>query len=159
MRQLAVFVLIMLLVVLPSCKHLREKGLLGRKADTMAVWQAKLRNMRVADSIKILQARLLALENVRLDSVKNSDQERGAWESKYRYNIIVGSFITPENARNFSAELSKKGYKTRIIKLEGTNFEMVSAEAHDSFSNAVTRLNQFQDTVAIDAWLYIIKKK
>ena len=153
------FVLIMLLVVLPSCKFLREKGLLGRKADTMAVWQAKLHNMRIADSIKKVQDRILALESVKLDSVKNADQERGVWESKYRYNIILGSFVTPDNARNFSADLSKKGYKTRIIKLEGTKFEMVSAEAHDSFRNAVSRLQQFQDTVSIEAWLYIIQKK
>ena len=159
MRQLAVFGLIMLLVVLPSCKFLREKGLLGRKADTMAVWQAKLNNMRVADSIRKVQDRLLALENARLDSVSNADQEREMLESKYRYNIILGSFVIPENAKNFSADLSKRGYKTRIIKLEGTNFEMVSAEAHDSFRNAVSRLNQFQDTVAFDAWLYISKKK
>jgi hypothetical protein len=159
MKQLAVFGLIMLLVVLPSCKFLREKGLLGRKVDTMVVWQAKLRNMRVADSIRKVQDGLLALENAKLDSVNKADQERGAWESKYRYNIILGSFVTPEYARNLSADLSKKGYKTRIIKLEGTVFEMVSAEAHDNFRNAVSRLHQFQDTVSIDAWLYIIKKK
>lgn len=158
MRQLAVFVLIMLLVVLPSCKFLREKGLFGRKADTMAVWQAKVRNMRVADSIRKAQDKLLALEN-KLDSVKNAEQDRGVWESKNRYNIILGSFVTPEYARNFSADLSQKGYKTRIIKLEGTKFEMVSAEAHESFRNAVSRLRQFQDTVSIDAWLYIYQKK
>lgn len=158
MRQLAVFVLIMLLVVLPSCKFLREKGLFGRKADTMAVWQAKVRNMRVADSIRKAQDKLLALEN-KLDSVKNAEQDRGVWESKNRYNIILGSFVTPEYARNFSADLSQKGYKTRIIKLEGTKFEMVSAEAHESFRNAVSRLKQFQDTVSIDAWLYIYQKK
>ena len=81
------------------------------------------------------------------------------WESKNRYNIILGSFVTPEYARNFSADLSKKGYKARIIKLEGTNFELVSAEGHDSFMNAKSRLKQFQDTVSIDAWLYILKKK
>jgi hypothetical protein len=158
MRQLAVFVVIMLLVVLPSCKFLREKGLLGRKADTMAVWQAKVRNIRVADSIRKAQDQLLALEN-KLDSVKNADQERGVLENKYRYNIILGSFVTPEYARNFSADLSQKGYKTRIIKLEGTKFELVSAEAHESFRNAVNRLKQFQDTVSIDAWLYIYQKK
>lgn len=159
MRQLAVFVLIMLLVVLPACKFLREKGLLGRKTDTMAVWQAKLNNMKIADSIRKVQDRLLALENAKLDSIKNSDQEREVWESKFRYNIILGSFVTPEYARSFSDDLSKKGYKTKIIKLEGTKFEMVSAEAHDSFGNAVSRLNQFHDTVSIDAWIYVFNKK
>jgi hypothetical protein len=80
------------------------------------------------------------------------------WESKNRYNIIVGSFITPEYARILSSDLMKKGYNSKILKLEGTQFEMVSAEAHENFRTAVNRLKEFQDTVASDAWMYIIKK-
>ena len=158
MRQLVAFGLIMLLVVLPSCKFLREKGLIGRKADTMAVWQARQDSRRVADSVRTVQDHLLAIENARLDSMRQADQERMDWESKYRYNIIVGSFLTPEYARTLSADLSQLGYKTRILKLEGTGFEMVSAEAHENFRTAVARLKEFQDTVAFDAWMYIIKK-
>ena len=157
MRQLIAFVVIMLLVVSPSCKWLREKGFLGKKADTMAVWQAKQDSIRVADSIRNVQDRLLALENARLDSMKQAEVERKEWESKYKYNIIIGSFITPEYARNYSALYAAKGYKTRILKLEGTQFEMVSSEAHDNFRRAVERLKQFQDTVAYDAWMYINK--
>lgn len=159
MKQLAIFVIIMLLVLSPSCKFLREKGLIGRKADTMAVWRAKQDSLRVVDSILKVQARLLSIENARLDSIRRIDQERAEFENKYRFNIILGSFITPEYARSFSADLSKKGYKTRIIKLEGTKFEMVSAEAHESFRTATARLKQFQDTVANDAWLYMYKRK
>jgi hypothetical protein len=158
MRQLVAFGLIMLLVVLPSCKFLREKGLIGRKADTMAVWQARQDSRRIADSVRKVQDRLLAIESARLDSIRVADQEKQDWESRYRYNIIVGSFITPEYARTLSADLSQKGYKTRILKLEGTVFEMVSAEAHENFRTAVSRLKEFQDTVAFDAWMYIIKK-
>lgn len=158
MKQLVAFGLIMLLVVSPSCKFLREKGLIGRKADTMAVWQAEQKSRREADSVRKVQEALLAAENLRLDSIRLADQEKNEWESKYRYNIIVGSFITPEYARKLSADLTQKGYKTRILKLEGTKFEMVSAEAHESFRTAVARLKEFQDTVAFDAWMYIIKK-
>jgi hypothetical protein len=157
MRQLAAFLFIMLMVLLPSCKFLREKGLIGKKAHKMAVLLAQQDSIRVADSIKKVQNRLLAIEKARLDSVK-LEQDRIEWESKNKYNIILGSFITPDYARKFSADLTQKGYNTKIIKLEGTNFEMVSAEAHESFRNAVNRLKQFQDTVAIDAWLYIYKK-
>ncbi len=158
MRQLATFVLIMLLVVLPSCKFLREKGLIGRKTNTLASLQATQDSIRVADSIKKVQDQLLAIENAKFDSVK-VNQERMDNESKLRYNIIVGSFITPEYARSYSAEFTQKGYNARILKLEGTQFEMVSAEAHDNFRTAVSRLKQFQDTVAYDAWMYIYNKK
>jgi hypothetical protein len=36
---------------------------------------------------------------------------------------------------------------------------MVSAEAHESYREAVARLKQFQDTVIIDAWIYVLGKK
>ena len=159
MRQLAALIFIVFLVTLPSCKFLREKGLLGRRADTMAVWQAKHDSIRVADSIRKVQNRLLVIENARLDSLNKIDRERREWENKFRYNIILGSFITPDYARSFSASLSQKGFKTRIMKLEGTKFEMVSAVAFDNFRDAVNRLKQFQETESTDAWLYISKKK
>jgi hypothetical protein len=159
MKQLVVFFVIILIVTFPSCKFFRGKGLFGKGADTMAVWQAKRDSARVADSIRNVQNRLLAAENARLDSMKRADQERIEFETKYKFNIIVGSFITPKYARDFSAEMSKKGYNTRLIKLEGTNFEMVSAEAHESFRKAIERLKLFQDTVATDAWIYAVPKK
>jgi hypothetical protein len=159
MRQLAVFGFIILLVLFPSCKWLREMGFIGKKSDTMAVWKIKQDSIRVADSIRNIQNRMLAIENARLDSLRRAEQAKLEWENRFRYNIILGSFITPEYARRFSSDLSQKGYKTRILKLEGTKFEMVSAEAHDNFTSALRRLKQFQDTVATDAWMYIIKKK
>jgi hypothetical protein len=159
MKHLIVFLVIMTLVLTPSCKWLKEKGLFGRKADTMAVWKIKQENLRVADSIRKVQQRLLAAEQARLDSMNAADLQRSEWESKYRYNIIIGSFITPEYARSYSAEFASRGYQTRIIKLEGTQFEMVSAEAHQDFRKAVERLKQFQDTVAYDSWMYIYAKK
>lgn len=159
MKRLVLLGLIILIVVLPACKFLREKGLFGRRVDTMAVWRIKQDSIRVNDSIRKVQDRLLAIETAKLDAIRKADQERLAWESKFKFNIIVGSFITPEYARKFSSDLALKGYKTRIIKLEGTKFEMVSAEAHDNFRNALNRLKLFQDTVANDAWLYMFTRK
>ena len=158
MRQLIAFLVIVLLVTTPSCKWLRKKGFIGKKAKTEAAMKLQYDSIRVADSIKKAQERLLALELARLDSIRNAEQANMEWGNNNRYNIIIGSFITPEYARTYSAEFASKGYKTRIIKLEGTQFEMVSAEGHERFSTAVARLKQFQDTVAYDAWLYIIKK-
>lgn len=157
MKKVIAFLMIVMLVTAPSCNWLRKKGYIGKKAATEAALKLKQDSIRVADSIRKVQDRLLALETARQDSLNKADQARKEWESKYRYNIIIGSFITPEYARSYSAEFAAKGYTTRIIRLEGTKFEMVSAEAHDKFSTAVARLKQFQDTVAYDAWLYIIK--
>jgi hypothetical protein len=159
MRQFAVFVLIMIVVLFPSCKWLRKMGFIGKKADTLEVWRIRQDSIRVTDSIKNIQNRLMAIRNAQLDSVRMAEQAKQEWETKFRYNIILGSFITPEYARSFSSDLTNLGYKTRILKLEGTKFEMVSAEAHDNYSDALRRLKQFQDTVSIDAWMYIIKRQ
>ena len=109
----------------------------------MVVWQARQDSIRVADSIMNAQHQL-AIEQAKLDSIKAADQMGKEWGSKYKYNIIIGSFITPEYARDCSALFAGKGYMTRILKLEGTQFEMVSAEAHDNFRAAVKRLKLFQ---------------
>ena len=155
MRHLSAIILIVLMTVLPSCKYFKGKGLFGRKANIAAVWQARQDSTRVADSIRIVQDQLLALENEKLVSVRKADDERLAWENKYKYNIIVGSFITPEYAKGFAVVYRQRGYDTRIIKIEGARFELVSAEAHESFGKAVARLKEFQGTIEPEAWMYI----
>lgn len=154
MKHLTALVLVLILIMTPSCKFFKGKKLFGRKADTTAVWQARQDSIRVGDSIRVVQERLFAIENARQDSLRVIE-EKNAWENKFKYNIIVGAFITPEYAKAHSDDYRQRGYEARIIKVEGSRFELVSAEAHDSFRKAVSRLQQFQDTVEINAWMYI----
>ena len=157
MRHLLAIVFIIILLVSPSCKFVKEKGLFGRKQDTLAAWQAKQESKRITDSLRVIQERLEAIQNARADSLKAIEDERLAWESKFKYNIIVGSFITPEYAKTHAETYRSLGYDPRIIKLPGTDFELVSAEAFDNFAKAVVRLAQFQDTVDMNSWMYVIK--
>lgn len=146
--------MILILVMAPSCKWLRSKGIFGKKVDTMLVWKARQDSLRVIDSVKKAQERLIALENARADSAKKAEED---WNLRNKYNIIIGSFITPEYARKYSEEYTSKGYKTRIMKLEGTKFEMVVAEAHERLGVALSRLKMFQDSVAFDSWIYVYR--
>lgn len=157
MRYLSAFVLVALLFALPSCKFLKSKGLFGKKDNSLALLQAKQDSIRVADSIMQVQERLMAIENAKQDSLRRVEEERQAWESKYKYNIIVGSFITPEYAKRLAEQYRSIGYNSRILKMEGSRFELVSAEVHSSFKEALTRLKAFQDTIDIDSWMYIAK--
>lgn len=156
MRHLSVILLIGLLVVLPSCKYFKG-GLFGRKARIAAAMKAQEDSMRVANTLQQAKEHLQEIENAKLDSVRKADEERLAFESRHKYNIIVGSFITPEYAKSYSDEYRKQGYDPKIIKAEGSKFEFVSVEAHDNFRKAVSRLKQFQDTVQIESWMYIKK--
>lgn len=155
MRQLSAIVLILILALAPSCDFLRRKGIIGKKTRSLESLRAQQDSIRVADSIRNVQDQLLALENAKLDSVRQEEEARLAARQTSRYNIIVGSFITPEYAQAHSEMYKQQGYDTRVFKMEGSDFELVSAESHTSFGLAVTRLHQFQDTVEIDAWMYI----
>jgi hypothetical protein len=156
MRYLSVILLSGLLIVLPSCKYFKG-GLFGRKARALAIEKAQNDSVRVADSLQKVKDRLMEIENARIDSLRKADEERLAFESKHKYNIIVGSFITPEYAKMMSEGYRKQGYDPRILKMEGSRFELVAVEGHNSFKKAVARLSQFQDTVQIESWLYVKK--
>ncbi len=155
MKHVAAFLILILLITLPSCKYFKGKRLFHKKDDVMAEWLLKQDSVRVADSIRKAQDRLLALENERLDSIRLADEARRVLASQY--NIIVGSFITPQYAQDWLNEYISRGYDAKIIRLDGSNFELVSAESHGSLRRAVSRLSQFQDTVQIDAWIYTKK--
>ncbi len=152
MRHLSAAILVVILIATPSCKYFKGRGLFGKKADTMAVWQARQDSIRVADSIKSAQATLLAEESARADSIRKAAEERGS-----KYNIIVGSFITPKYAEELSTVYRGKGYDTHIIKMEGSRFELVSAESYENIGKALARVREFQDNIENDAWIYVRK--
>jgi len=157
MRQISIVLITLLLVFFPSCKNIRERGLFGKKAKTLEILRAQQDSIRVADSLKRVENRLRAIEEARLDSLIQAEQERAADEARNKYNIIVGSFLTPEFAQAWAEEYRKQGYDTRIVRMDGSQFDLVVAESYDRFSKAMERLDAFQDTVDIDAWLYIFK--
>lgn len=154
MKHFITLILIVLLATIPSCKYFKGKKLFGRKDHKLEALQAIQDSIRVADSIRKVQERLLAIENTRLDSLRIIE-ERNILELKSKYNIIVGAFITPEYARAKNEDFRQMGYDSRILKVEGSRFELVAAESYESFRKAVSRLSQFQDTVEIDSWMYI----
>ncbi len=152
MKRLTAIFLILLIAMTSSCKFFREKKLFGKKDRLMAEWQAKQDSIRVADSIKHINDSLLAVENARLDSIMRAEAEKQSLESQY--NIIVGSFITPQYAEECADDYRSRGYDVRIIQKENSRFSLVSAESHQSLRRAIARVNQFQDTVEIDSWIY-----
>lgn len=158
MSRVIVLVLISLSLGLTSCKFFKSRGWFGsRKTNDMLEWQARQDSIRVADSLNRVMERMAAMEQARVDSINKAEQERLAREARFKYHIIVGSFITPEYARSYEAYVKSEGYNTRIIKKPDSRFELVSAEAHESLAKAVRRLVQFRDTVVIDAWIYVMR--
>ncbi len=153
MRHLTAIFLIMIIAMASSCKFFKEKKLFGKKDRMMAEWQARQDSIRVADSIKHVNDSLLVIENARLDSMRMAEERQLELES--RYNIIVGSFITPEYAEACAEDYRNRGYDAKIIQKENSRFSLVSAESHESVRRAISRVTQFQDTVEMESWIYV----
>jgi len=118
--------------------------------------QIRMDSIRVADSLKKVRAAEieLARELAIQDSLMRIEEEMSFYASQFRYHVIVGSFITPEYAFDHSDFYSSMGYQTQII--EGINgFDLVSAMGLDDYSQSLYQLENFKDTVEIEAWLYI----
>ena len=155
MRNILVSSLI-LFFALSSCKFIEEKGWFGKKkADTLVAWQAKQDSIRVADSIQLEIQKMKIAEQARLDSLQAIEDERLAWEARFKYHIIVGSFLTPEFAQDHYNLYQSMGYDAMIVEGPRGRFNLVSAEVHESIGKAMNRLHAFQDTVEFEAWLFI----
>ena len=156
MRHLLFVLVLGLLIILPSCKYFKGGLLFGKKAKNL-IMKAREDSVLVADSLQKVREHLLKVDQARVDSVRMAENEHLAQDSKFKYNIIVGSFITPEYALGLTEEYRKKGYDPKILKIDGSRFEFVAIEAYDNFTKAVSRLEKFKDTVQLESWLYIKK--
>ena len=154
----AITVFLSLIMLTSSCKFIKEKGWFGKsKADTMAVWLARQDSIRVADSIQVEINKMMALEQARLDSIQVAEQAQREWEARFKYHIIVGSFLTPEFAVDHLNYYQSMGYNAQIIDGPNNRFRLVSAEVHENINSALKRLYQYQDTVEFESWLYVLE--
>lgn len=117
MRHLSAILLIVFLVATPSCKYFKKDN----KAKALAIMKAHADSIRVADSLRKIQDQIM---NARLDSARKAEADRLAFDAAHKYNIIVGSFITPEYAKAFSDEYKTKGYDPLILKKREANLSL-----------------------------------
>ncbi|MCD6564576.1 MAG: hypothetical protein J7K53_01395 [Bacteroidales bacterium] len=150
-----IFILFAILVSFSSCKFVKEKGWFGLKnVDTMDAYLRKQDSIHIADSLSKVIALQKAIEQARQDSINGAEQERLERLARFKYHIVVGSFITPQFADEWSVYYNSIGYGTEILKADN-EFNLVSARRYDNMKDAVLDLERFKDTVQIDAWVYI----
>ena len=147
----AAFIAILLLALFPSCKQVNDLFGKKKKAQIAAIQQARLDSIRVVDSLKRAQDALLARERAQQDSIRYAEDAR----LSSKYHIIVGSFYTPEYARNWAQEYRQKGYNVQILQMKSSRFELVSSESFPTLRAAANKLREYQMNIMPDAWIYI----
>ena len=148
----AAFAVILLLVLFPSCKQVND--LFGKKKKAQAAalaQQERLDSIRVSDSLRRAQDLLLSRERARNDSIRIAETTR----LSSKYHIIVGSFYTPEYARNWAEEFRRRGNNVQILQMRDSRFELVSAESFSDFRSAFSRLREYRENTIPDAWIYV----
>ena len=153
MKKLTLF--LVLVIAVTSCKFIEKRGWFKKGADTLAVYQARMDSIRVADSInKVLEAERM-IEQAKLDSIRAIEEAERERLSRFKYHIIVGSFKTPQYADDYSAKVREMGYNTQIIKA-GT-WNLVSAENYTSVREAINGLGLVRTNVTVNAWIYVTR--
>ena len=150
--------IILSLVLFSSCQQIQINDLFGKKKKAAAVAAALQQqtrqqdSIRVADSLRRAQDALLAREQARQDSIRYAEETA---RTASRYHVIVGSFYTPEYARNWLEVFRGQGYNAQILQMRGSRFELVSAESFSDLRSAFNRLLDYQEYIIPEAWIYI----
>ncbi|MCH7658028.1 MAG: hypothetical protein IIB05_06890 [Bacteroidetes bacterium] len=150
-----IFILFTISIAFSSCEFVKKKGWFGSgKTDTMEIYLHRQDSIRIADSLQKVIDRQKAIEQARLDAIQKAELERLDRLARFKYHIVVGSFLTPLYADEWSDYYNSMDYDTEILKA-GNGFNLVSARKYDNMKDAVIDLRHFMDTVQIDAWVYI----
>lgn len=152
MKNLVTVLIIFSLI--SSCKFIEEKGWFRKDVDTLAAYQARVDSIRIADSISATIEAERIIVQAMLDSVRAVEEAEQERLARFKYHIIVGSFKTPGYADLYSEYYMKMGYRTEILSNK-YDFNLVSARALDNINEALRQLENFRDTVELEAWLFI----
>jgi cell division septation protein DedD len=69
-----------------------------------------------------------------------------------KYEIIVGAFSVPQNAKRMVAELKKKGFNAMLSGKKG-NLQLVSAASDSNYEAMIQMLDKIKSEVNPSAWL------
>ncbi len=175
-RILPAIFLVGFLLILPSCRYLKQKFNLGEYSLKSAIEWAKKDSARVADSLKAIHKGKKVNDRMLPDSMKKVLAEKKVFERTLTdslisiatpvsapgdpggyYFIIAGSFSNHDNALQASMRYSGPLYKITIIKTtgkDGSVKELVSVKTFSDKGEAAAFLKQFQEETKPDAWIY-----
>jgi hypothetical protein len=146
-----------ILLLLPSCKFLRERGFFGNKARKEAILWARQDSIRISDSLKKIGIVSNNGEAMDYDSLRPQSNGKIKVPARGTWHIISGSYSRSGNAELAAVQYRNKGYNTSIIKTTSRNGEKVNLVSVKNFNNvdeADRFLKEFQEKIDPKAWKY-----
>ncbi len=157
-----------ILVLLPAmlfafsgCKFINEK-ILKKGSDTLEVYVYHLEK-QLETQKQDYQASLDDIRQesqARIDSIiQYYENELSSGGGKYTtaasgtYYLIVGSFITPAYAEDYSARITGMGYQSEIVRTGRWN--LVAAESHSNLRDALDGLSRVRSDITGSSWIYV----
>jgi hypothetical protein len=155
MKKFITLVIIVMLVLLPSCKFIQTHNPFNKKANAkeLAI-QRQIDSIRVTDSLR--NEALVVKRKAMEDSLALATREvkTSTIEESLKYHIIIGSFITPEYATSYAEFYSRRGLPTEIIDKTNSRFKLVSASSFGTLNEASRAIKAIRDTVEAESWVY-----
>jgi hypothetical protein len=89
------------------------------------------------------------------DSLRRLYQPEASHGSDKAY-MIVGCFLVPQNADNYSEKIRNMGYQSEII-LRADGFHMVTANSYATIKDGLRDLQKYRDEISKNAWVWVKK--
>lgn len=93
----------------------------------------------------------LVIESENATPEKTEESEVITTSSK-KYEIIVGAFSMPDNAKRLVRELKKKGFNASLSSKKG-NLQLVSSGSANNYEEALRELDQAKTEISSSSWL------
>lgn len=154
MKKLYMVLLAGMVLLTPSCDFAKSINPFGKKAREAEALRQQQEAFRVADSIRVANEQAALEQQRQAELARQAEQE--ALELS-RYHVIVGSFLTPEYADHWLRHITELGYNAKIVGMNGGRWRLVSANSFPDIHGAYNALEEIQNNINGDAWVYRIK--
>ena len=144
-----------------GCKFINEK-ILKKSSDTLEVYVYNLEQKLAAQEAEY-QGSLAQIQResqAMIDSIimyyeneLTSKGRRFSPAATGTYYLIVGSFMTPSYAGDYSAKVADMGYKSQILQVGHWN--LVAAESYTNLREALNGLEIVRSDIAATSWIYV----
>ena len=152
MKRLILVLLAVIMLLTPSCDFMKSINPFGKKKRQTEALQKQQEAYRVADSIRVANEQAAAAEKARQDEL-NRIAEQATLELG-KYNVIVGSFLTPEYAQDWLGHIKDLGYDAQLVDMSGGRWHLVSAKSFPTLREAWNSVGSIQENINGEAWVY-----